>query len=91
MSAADPQERLPFESPPARARVLVVDVAADSQPPASLTEPLLRPADAAKLLAVRVSWIYEAVRDGRLPCVRVGRHLRFLPSDLERWVAQQRS
>jgi len=36
------------------------------------------------------SWIYEAVRARRLPCVRVGRHVRFLRSDLEHWVDQQR-
>lgn len=42
---------------------------------ASLSEPLLRPAQAADLLSVRTSWIYEAVRARRLPCVRVGRHV----------------
>lgn len=57
---------------------------------ASLSEPLLRADGAAQLLSVRTSWIYEAVRDGRLPCVRVGRHVRFLRSDLERWVSEQR-
>ena len=56
----------------------------------SLGEPLLRPVDAAALLAVRPSWVYEAVRAGRLPCVRVGRHVRFLRSDLEAWVVAQR-
>jgi excisionase family DNA binding protein len=56
---------------------------------ANLSEPLLRPGDAAALLSVRTSWVYEAVRSGRLPCVRVGRHVRFLRSDLERWVADQ--
>jgi excisionase family DNA binding protein len=34
--------------------------------------------------------VYEAVRTGRLPCIKVGRHLRFVRSDLERWVAEQR-
>jgi excisionase family DNA binding protein len=56
----------------------------------TLDEPLLRPAEAAALLAVRTSWVYEAVRAGRLPCVRVGRHVRFLRSDLEDWVRAQR-
>lgn len=56
----------------------------------SLREPLLRADAAAELLAVRPSWVYEAVRDGRLPCVRVGRHVRFMRSDLELWVGQQR-
>ncbi len=34
-------------------------------------------ADAAHLLSVRESWVNEAVRTGRLPCVRIGRHVRF--------------
>jgi hypothetical protein len=37
-------------------------------PRIGLSEPLLRPEDAAELLSVRVSWIYEACRTGRLPC-----------------------
>jgi excisionase family DNA binding protein len=57
---------------------------------ASLGEPLLRAGDAAELLSVRTSWVYEAVRDGRLPCVRVGHHVRFLRGDLEAWVSEQR-
>lgn len=57
---------------------------------ATLSEPLLDSAEAAALLAVRRSWIYEAVRDGRLPHVKVGRHIRFLRVDLERWVYAQR-
>ena len=56
----------------------------------SLAEPLLTASDAAALLSVRPSWIYEAVRDGRLPSVRVGRHIRFVRSDLEDWVRSQR-
>ena len=57
----------------------------------SLSEPLLTASDAAALLSVRPSWIYEAVRDGRLPPVRVGRHVRFLRSDLEDWVRSRRA
>jgi excisionase family DNA binding protein len=57
----------------------------------SLGEPLLTAGDAAALLSVRPSWVYEAVRDGRLPCVRVGRHVRFLRTGLEDWVRAQRA
>jgi excisionase family DNA binding protein len=59
-------------------------------PRVGLSEPLLRPQEAAELLSVKVSWIYEACRTGRLPFLRVGKHLRFTRSDLERWVAEQR-
>lgn len=56
----------------------------------ALSEPLLDATAAADLLAVRPSWIYEAVRAGRLPHVKIGRHIRFLRSDLESWVATRR-
>jgi len=42
------------------------------------------------MLGVRRSSVYEYVRTGRLPHVRVGRHLRFLREDLEEWVRRQR-
>jgi excisionase family DNA binding protein len=51
--------------------------------------PLLRPDQAAHLLAVKTSWIYEAVRAGRMPCLRIGRHIRFTRSMLEDWLAEQ--
>jgi excisionase family DNA binding protein len=54
-----------------------------------LSDPLLRPEQAAELLAVKPSWIYDAVRTGRLPCLRVGRHIRFTQAILEEWLAQQ--
>jgi len=63
---------------------------ADALPPSPLSEPLLDAQAAAALLAVRPSWIYEAVRTGRVPHLKIGRHVRFLRSDLERWVVSQR-
>ncbi len=54
-----------------------------------LDGPLLRPEEAAALLAVKPSWIYEAVRTGRLPCLRIGRHIRFTQSMLEDWLADR--
>ncbi len=35
------------------------------------------------------SLIYEAVRAGRVPCLRVGRHIRFTRHMLEEWLAEQ--
>jgi excisionase family DNA binding protein len=58
-------------------------------PRTQLGVPLLRPAEAAELLSVRPSWIYEAVRTNRLPCLRVGRHIRFTREMLEAWLAEQ--
>jgi excisionase family DNA binding protein len=56
-------------------------------PPISpLDGPLLRPEEAAALLSVKTSWVYDAVRTNKLPCVRVGRHIRFTRSMLEEWL-----
>jgi excisionase family DNA binding protein len=55
----------------------------------SLDGPLLRPDQAAVLLAVKPSWVYDAVRTGNLPCIRVGRHIRFTRGMLEEWLASK--
>jgi excisionase family DNA binding protein len=55
----------------------------------SLDEPLLDCQAAAALLNVRVSWVRDAARLGHLPCLRVGRHLRFTRVMLEDWLAGQ--
>jgi excisionase family DNA binding protein len=61
-----------------------------TQPEPMLADgPLLRPEEVARLLSVKTSWIYEAVRAGRLPCLRVGRHIRFSRRMVERWLAEQ--
>ena len=63
-----------------------------SPPPrASLSEPLLTCQEAAQLLAVKPGWIHAAARSGQLTCVRVGRNVRLLRSDLEDFVASRRS
>jgi excisionase family DNA binding protein len=59
--------------------------------PIDLREPLLTAAAAAARLSVRPSWIVDAARSGHLPCVRIGKHVRSLRSDLERWVGEQRA
>lgn len=52
-----------------------------------LTEPLLDAREAAKLLHVPRSTLYELVRSRGLPHVRIGqRGVRFTRTDLERWV-----
>jgi excisionase family DNA binding protein len=55
--------------------------------PRRLEGPLLRPVEVADLLAVKTSWVYEAVRTGVLPCLRIGRHIRFTRPMVEDWLA----
>jgi excisionase family DNA binding protein len=57
----------------------------------SLEEPLIDVKRAAELLNVRVSWIREATRTGYLPCLKIGKHVRYTRSMLESWLAEQRA
>lgn len=57
----------------------------------SLNEPLLDVEAAASLLNVKVSWIREATRTGLLPCIRVGRQVRWTRPMLEQWLAEQQT
>jgi len=41
----------------------------------------------AELLAVSPKHIYRLAREGLLPCVRVGRRIRFDKEQIDRWVA----
>ena len=50
---------------------------------------LLRITEAATLLGLGRSTVYELVRTGALPVVRVGKAVRIPQSRLEAWVEQQ--
>ena len=54
--------------------------------PLLLAEPLLNANEAARLLRVPRSTVYELVRSRGLPHVRVGRTLRFTRLDLSAWI-----
>jgi excisionase family DNA binding protein len=47
---------------------------------------LLTPDDVCTLLKVKKSWIYDEVEAGRLEALRLGKQLRFRPSDLARYL-----
>lgn len=52
-------------------------------------EPLLTADEAARLLRVPRSTLYELVRSRGLPHIRIGeRGLRFTRSDLDEWIAE---
>ncbi|WP_156757005.1 helix-turn-helix domain-containing protein [Actinokineospora pegani] len=44
---------------------------------------LLTPAEAARLLRVRESWLRRQAGQRRVPCSFVGKHLRFSHADIE--------
>jgi excisionase family DNA binding protein len=58
--------------------------------PGSDLPPLWKAGDVAAFLRVHEKDVYRfAARDG-LPCVRLGRRLRFDPSDVLRWVSARK-
>ncbi len=58
-----------------------------------LQEPLMTAAQVARLLAVPTSSVYEYARRCQhpLPSIVVGRHRRFLRSDVAAWVGELRA
>ena len=50
---------------------------------------LLTPQNVAEILKIKPARVYEAVRDGRLPAVRItGKLIRFRPQDVERFIKE---
>lgn len=60
----------------------------------SRSEPALPRFVDAKTVAERwgvpESWVYDMARQGKLPSRRLGHYVRFLPDDLERFLAEHR-
>jgi len=52
---------------------------------------LLTPNEVAAMLQIARKTIIVMARERRLPCIRVGRLVRFDPVDIERWINSQRS
>ena len=55
-----------------------------------LGEPLLDAKSAAVLLGIPRSSVYEYAKRGELPHVKIGKHVKFIRSDLERAVSERR-
>ena len=52
-----------------------------------MSERLLDAAAIAERLGVPKSWVLESARSGAMPCVRLGRYVRFDLADVEAWIA----
>jgi excisionase family DNA binding protein len=55
---------------------------------------LLTPDEVATRLKVRKSWVFEKTRrrsQDPLPCLRIGRYIRFNWPDVEQWLARHQS
>ena len=51
----------------------------------------LTPDDVCALLKVKKSWLYDAVENGALEAIRLGKQLRFRPSALTRYLDERAS
>lgn len=51
--------------------------------PATLDRLLLKPAEAARLLAISQRTLWSLTREGTIPCVRLGRNVRYIVSDIQ--------
>ena len=82
------------DEPAGRAGQLTLDAldlaSSVADPDVTLDDPLLKAEDIARLLSVRPSWVYDKVRSGELPCLHVGRHIRFTRRLIEHWLEAQR-
>ena len=52
---------------------------------------LLRPRDAARMLALSERTLWSLTQAGLLPCVRVGKAVRYDPADLAEWVQKAKA
>ncbi len=43
----------------------------------------------ASMLQVPKSWIYDRTRDGRIPCIKVGKYIRFDLNEVKSWLEKQ--
>ncbi len=55
-----------------------------------MAEGLIGIEEASRFLSVKVSWLYEQVRLGRVPSYRVGKFRRFRMSELETWLLERK-
>ncbi|MFN7980717.1 MAG: helix-turn-helix domain-containing protein [Vicinamibacterales bacterium] len=65
----------------------------DRTDPSALSTPLLSVREAARILGVTVSWVYEHLRPtsrDRLPFVKLGKYVRIHPADLAAYIDAKR-
>jgi len=53
-----------------------------------VSDRLLDAKEIAERLGVPESWVRESARSGAMPCVRLGRYIRFDLGDVEKWLEE---
>lgn len=52
---------------------------------------LLTPDEVAEMILVARKTVVVMAREGRIPCIRIGRLVRFDAAEIDRWIDGQRS
>ncbi len=52
---------------------------------------LLTPDNVADILQIARKTVVVMAREQRIPCIRIGRFIRFDPNEIDRWIDNQRS
>lgn len=52
---------------------------------------LLKPEEVATMLQLKRKTVVTMAREERLPCVRIGRFVRFDPDEIRRWINDHRN
>jgi excisionase family DNA binding protein len=56
-----------------------------------VTDRLLTAREVAERLSVPESWVRQESREGRMPCLRLGRYVRFEWTAVVEWLEEQRA
>ncbi|PIQ81571.1 MAG: hypothetical protein COV76_08360 [Candidatus Omnitrophica bacterium CG11_big_fil_rev_8_21_14_0_20_64_10] len=59
--------------------------------PAAPVEKLVDVREMSRILNVPVSWLYERTRLGTIPCIRIGKYVRFEPLEVLAFFRKQRA
>jgi len=65
-----------------------LELVATTAIPVGPFEPLLSATEAAELLQIHPKTIQAMARDGKIPCVRMGKYWRFRATSLDEWVKE---
>lgn len=55
----------------------------------TISEDFYSPEELAQILKVKISWLYQKVHHGNIPCYRLEGHLRFKKSEIGEWLTKR--
>ena len=68
-----------------------LEFAGEEFPVVKAKKQLLTADDVAEMLQIARKTVVVMAREQRIPCIRIGRFVRFDPAEIDRWIDSQRS